>query len=78
MTRVLQYLNNISNWFRSILAILQYFQRIFLEYFLNLGSWNKKNQKDSNKIYKYGYRRNFNYAKILKNSKNTANLKIMM
>ena len=36
MARLLQYLNNISDWFQNILAILQYFQGIFLQYFLNL------------------------------------------
>ena len=34
--RLLQYFNNISDNFRNILAILQYFQRIFLQYFLNI------------------------------------------
>ena len=34
--RLLQYFNNISDRFRNILAIVQYFQEIFLQYFLNI------------------------------------------
>ena len=36
MVRLLQYLNNISDWFWNILAFLQCFQGIFLQRFLNL------------------------------------------
>ena len=36
ITRLLQYFKNISDWFRKILATLQYFQGIFLQYFLNI------------------------------------------
>ena len=35
IARLLQYFNNISDRFRNILAILQYFQEIFLQYFIN-------------------------------------------
>ena len=34
--KLLQYFKNISDRFRNILAILQYFQEIFLQYFLNI------------------------------------------
>ena len=34
--RLSQYFNNISDSFRNILAILQYFQGIFLQYCLNI------------------------------------------
>ena len=36
IARLLQYLNKISDSFRIFLAILQYFQRIFLQYCLNI------------------------------------------
>ena len=36
IARLLQYFNNVSDRFRNILAILQYFQGIFLQYFLNI------------------------------------------
>ena len=36
IARLLQYFNNISDRFRNILAILQYFQGIFLQYCLNI------------------------------------------
>ena len=36
IARLLQYFSNISDRFRNILAILQYFQAIFIQYFLNI------------------------------------------
>ena len=36
VARLLQYFNNISDKFWNILAILQYFQGIFLKYCLNI------------------------------------------
>ena len=36
ITRFLQYFNNISDRFRNILAVLQYFQGIFLQYCINI------------------------------------------
>ena len=36
IARLLQYFNNISDRFRNILVILQYFQEIFLQYCLNI------------------------------------------
>ena len=36
IAKLLQYFNNISDRFRNILAFLQYFQVIFLQYFLNI------------------------------------------
>ena len=36
IARLLQYFNNISDRFRSILVIIQYFQGIFLQYCLNI------------------------------------------
>ena len=34
--RLLQYFNNISDRFRNILEIFQYFQQVFLQYCLNI------------------------------------------
>ena len=49
IARLLQYFNNISDKFRNILVILQYFQGIVLQYFLNIsvlcGYWSLKKTK---------------------------------
>ena len=53
IARLLQYLNNISDRFRNILAILQYFQGIFLQHFLNISGMGNVfylNQNLSNKF----------------------------
>ena len=36
IARLLQYFNNIIDRFRNLLAILQYFQEIFLQFCLNI------------------------------------------